>query len=55
MLKKAKAKLAAGEAEAAKEMAQGVLNSSHQIWLAGLGAFSRAQQEGTKLFATLVK
>ena len=55
MLKKAKAKHAAGEAEAAKEMAQGVLNSSHQIWLAGLGAFSRAQQEGTKLFETLVK
>ena len=55
MLKKAKAKLEAGETEAAKEMAQGVLNSSHQIWLAGLGAFSRAQQEGTKLFETLVK
>jgi poly(hydroxyalkanoate) granule-associated protein len=32
-----------------------VLNSSHQIWLAGLGAFSRAQQEGTKMFETLVK
>jgi len=55
MLKKAKAKLAAGEAEAEKDMAQGVLNSSHQIWLAGLGAFARAQQEGTKLFETLVK
>jgi len=55
MLKKAKAKLAAGEVDAAKDMAQGVLNSSHQIWLAGLGAFSRAQQEGTKLFETLVK
>jgi poly(hydroxyalkanoate) granule-associated protein len=55
MLKKAKAKLEAGEAEAANEMTQGVLNSSHQIWLAGLGAFSRAQQEGTKLFETLVK
>jgi poly(hydroxyalkanoate) granule-associated protein len=55
MLKKAKAKQAAGEAVAAKDMAQGVLNSSHQIWLAGLGAFSRAQQEGTKLFEALVK
>jgi poly(hydroxyalkanoate) granule-associated protein len=55
MLKKAKAKLEAAEADAAKDVAQGVLNSSHQIWLAGLGAFSRAQQEGTKLFETLVK
>jgi poly(hydroxyalkanoate) granule-associated protein len=63
MLKKAKAKLAAGEADAgsdaakdtAKEMAQTVLDSSHQIWLAGLGAFSQAKQEGAKLFDTLVK
>ena len=55
MLKKAKAKLEAAEADAAKDAAQGMLNSPHQIWLAGLGAFSRAQQEGTKLFETLVK
>ena len=70
MLKKAKAKLAeeadaaaAGGADktkdatmdTAKEMAQTVLDSSHQIWLAGLGAFSQAKQEGAKLFETLVK
>jgi len=70
MLKKAKAKLAEesgggadGGAEkskeatmdTAKEMAQTVLDSSHQIWLAGLGAFSQAKQEGAKLFETLVK
>jgi len=55
MLKKAKAKLEAAEADATKDAVQGVLNSPHQIWLAGLGAFSRAQQEGTKLFETLVK
>lgn len=63
MLKKAKAQLAAEESGAAKEkggdsakdMAQGVLDSSHQIWLAGLGAFSQAKQEGAKLFDTLVK
>jgi hypothetical protein len=54
MLKKAKAKLEAEQTDAAKDTAQGVLNSPHQIWLAGLGAFSRAQQEGTKLFETLV-
>ena len=70
MLKKAKAKLAeesggitddgAGKSkdatmDTAKEMAQTVLDSSHQIWLAGLGAFSQAKQEGAKLFETLVK
>jgi poly(hydroxyalkanoate) granule-associated protein len=71
MLKKAKAKLAAEESggvtdddagkskdatmDTAKEMAQTVLDSSHQIWLAGLGAFSQAKQEGAKLFETLVK
>jgi len=32
-----------------------VLDSSRQIWLAGLGAFSRAQAEGRKVFDTLVK
>ena len=32
-----------------------MLDSSRQIWLAGLGAFSRAQAEGTKVFETLVK
>jgi len=55
MLKKAKAKLEAAGVDAAKDTAQGMLNSPHQIWLAGLGAFARAQQEGTKLFETLVK
>jgi poly(hydroxyalkanoate) granule-associated protein len=63
MLKKAKAQLAAGASGAAnekgkdtaKDLAQGVLDSSHQIWLAGLGAFAQAKQEGAKLFETLVK
>ena len=32
-----------------------MLDSSQQIWLAGLGAFSRAQAEGMKMFETLVK
>ena len=30
------------------------INSAHQIWLAGLGALSRAQKEGPKLFESLV-
>jgi poly(hydroxyalkanoate) granule-associated protein len=34
---------------------QAVLDSAHQIWLAGLGAFSMAQEEGSKLFENLVK
>lgn len=28
---------------------------TQQIWLAGLGAFSRAEEEGTRLFESLVK
>ena len=32
-----------------------VKESSSQIWLAGLGAFSKAQEEGSKVFEALVK
>lgn len=32
-----------------------VMTSAQQIWLAGLGAFSKAQQEGGKMFDSLVK
>ena len=32
-----------------------VRDSAHQIWLAGLGAFAKAQEEGNKVFDTLVK
>ena len=32
-----------------------VKDSAQQIWLAGLGAFSKAQKEGGKVFDTLVK
>ncbi len=31
-----------------------VRESANQIWLAGLGAFAKAQQEGVKMFETLV-
>jgi poly(hydroxyalkanoate) granule-associated protein len=34
---------------------QVVMSSAHQIWLAGLGAFARAQSEGGKMFDSLVK
>jgi poly(hydroxyalkanoate) granule-associated protein len=55
MLKKAKAGLGTRDDGGAKEAAQSVLNSSHQIWLAGLGAFARAQAEGMKMFEALVQ
>jgi poly(hydroxyalkanoate) granule-associated protein len=32
-----------------------VKDSAQQIWLAGLGAFSKAQEEGGKVFEALVK
>ncbi|KAB2844206.1 MAG: phasin family protein [Burkholderiales bacterium] len=55
MLKQAKAKLGAKQVEQVKDLSKLVLDSSHQIWLAGLGAFARAQQEGSKVFELLVK
>ena len=58
MLKKAKAAAAGGKDtrdEQGKALADSVLESSRQIWLAGLGAFSRAQAEGAKVFESLVQ
>jgi poly(hydroxyalkanoate) granule-associated protein len=55
MLKKAKAEQGSQHTEQAKGLAQAVRNSSHQIWLAGLGAFAKAQQGGAKVFEGLVK
>ena len=36
-------------------LAGAVKDSAQQIWLAGMGAFSKAQAEGSKVFDTLVK
>jgi poly(hydroxyalkanoate) granule-associated protein len=36
-------------------MAQMVKDSAQQIWLAGMGAFSKAQSEGGKVFEALMK
>jgi poly(hydroxyalkanoate) granule-associated protein len=55
MLKKAKAAMGAKTAGQAQSLSKSVLASSHQIWLAGLGAFSKAQEGGAKVFDTLVK
>jgi poly(hydroxyalkanoate) granule-associated protein len=55
MLKKAKAAMEGAAGAGPKELAQSVFDSSHHIWLAGLGAFARAQAEGMKVFEALVK
>ncbi|MCE2944583.1 MAG: phasin family protein, partial [Xanthomonadaceae bacterium] len=39
----------------AEQISRGLADSAQQIWLAGVGAFQRAQQEGSKLFEALVK
>ncbi len=50
---------AAGKHAGAKvhpnQLANSVKESAQQIWLAGMGAFSKAQEEGTKVFEALVK
>jgi poly(hydroxyalkanoate) granule-associated protein len=45
----------AGSAAAASPLSGAIKDSAQQIWLAGLGAFSKAQAEGGKAFDTLVK
>jgi poly(hydroxyalkanoate) granule-associated protein len=37
------------------QLAQSVKESAQQIWLAGMGAFAKAQEEGGKAFDKLVK
>lgn len=37
------------------QLANSIKDKSQQIWLAGLGAFSKAQEEGNKVFENLVK
>ncbi|WP_342315584.1 phasin family protein [Lysobacter sp. FW306-1B-D06B] len=39
----------------AEQLSSKLSESAQQIWLAGVGAFSRAQAEGTKLFDALIK
>jgi poly(hydroxyalkanoate) granule-associated protein len=53
MVKKLKA-MAEGKSDG-KQLASAIRESAQQIWLAGLGAFSKAQAEGGKVFDTLVK
>jgi poly(hydroxyalkanoate) granule-associated protein len=37
------------------QLAVRIRESANQIWLAGLGAFAKAQKEGVKMFETLVE
>jgi poly(hydroxyalkanoate) granule-associated protein len=39
----------------AEQLSKTLSESAQQVWLAGVGAFSRAQTEGTKLFEALIK
>jgi poly(hydroxyalkanoate) granule-associated protein len=55
MLKNAKAQAGHKQGGAEKGISKAVLESSHQIWLAGLGAFAKAQQGGKQVFEMLVK
>ena len=36
-------------------LAQSIKESAQQIWLAGMGAFAKAQAEGTQAFDKLIK
>lgn len=51
MVKKLKAKASRSDSQ----LAAAIKDSAQQIWLAGVGAFSKAQQEGTKVFEALVR
>src|SRR6478672_10891702 len=55
MLKKAREARDAAQDAGTADSSKSVLESSRQIWLAGLGAFSKAQAEGMKVFESLVK
>jgi poly(hydroxyalkanoate) granule-associated protein len=38
----------------AEVLSRSIMDSAQQIWMAGMGAFGRAQNEGTKMFENLV-
>jgi poly(hydroxyalkanoate) granule-associated protein len=54
--KPAAAKKSAADLQAtAEHLSRSLVESAQQIWMAGVGAFTRAQGEGSKLFEALVK
>ena len=52
---KLKSKVSAAANEAKATSGKSIMESAQQIWLAGLGAFSKAQGQGTNLFDGLIK
>ena len=48
-------KLSNDKKKTGAQLSSTVKDSAQQIWLAGLGAFSKAQEEGGKVFEALVK
>jgi poly(hydroxyalkanoate) granule-associated protein len=48
-------KAAGGNGLLDSQLASSVKDSAQQIWLAGMGAFAKAQSEGGKVFESLVK
>ena len=53
--KPAAAKSSAADLQAkAEHLSRSLVESAQQIWMAGVGAFTRAQGEGSKLFEALV-
>lgn len=48
-------KTARDAATSGQRFSRGIADSAQQIWLAGLGALSRTQQEGGKFFDALVE
>jgi len=46
---------AKGDAASGEALSKSISESAQQIWLAGVGAFGRAQAEGTRLFDGLMK
>ena len=55
MVKKLKSSTAASAKKDVGHLAASVKDSAQQIWLAGMGAFAKAQEEGSKVFEALVK
>ena len=54
-LQKMAAKKSAATGLLDSQLAASVKDSAQQIWLAGMGAFSKAQAEGGKVFEALIK
>ncbi|WP_395687285.1 phasin family protein [Caenimonas koreensis] len=55
MVKKMHKAEGTGTPKSAAQLSGTVKESAQQIWLAGLGAFAKAQEEGGKVFEALVK